>query len=165
MTKFQQKSSLNFIFWKFLEHSVCILFSVTVKVSCSMDFVLYPFDCQQCYLKFSSSKMIPSFSIPEVGLIINLLFFTDGLTVDSQQFRGKINLSDQVLYSSGALNYGQAKIVQDSQYEGTKIANITHVEWLGFLNLWVCAVLKNDLCTYRMTLNQNVQITSLSPYW
>ena len=58
------------------------------------------------------------------------------------------------------MNYGQAKIVQDSQYEGTKIANITHVGWLGFLNLWVCAVLKNDLCTYRMTLNQNVQITS-----
>ena len=62
------------------------------------------------------------------SLFLSLIyFFTDGLTVDSQQFRGKINLSDQVLYSSGALNYGQAKIVQDSQYEGIKITNITHV--------------------------------------
>ena len=68
-----------------------------------------------------------------------------------------------MLYSSGALNYGQAKIVQDSEYEGIKITNITHVGWLCFLNLWVCEVLNNDLCTYRMTPNQNVQITSLSP--
>ena len=43
---------------------------------------------------------------------------SDGLTVDSQQFRGKINLSNQVLYSSGALNYGKAIVEQDSQYEG-----------------------------------------------
>ena len=70
--------------------------------------------------------MIPSFFNTKMQkYILSLIhFFTDGLTVDSQQFRGKINLSDQVLYSSGALNYGQAKIEQDSQYEGIKITYV-----------------------------------------
>ena len=58
-----------------------------------------------------------------------------------------------MLYSSGALNYGQAKVVQDSQYEGIKIAHITYVVWLGFLELCLCEVnLPNRLL---MTYVQN----------
>ena len=34
----------------------CYWQSVTLKASCDMNFELYPFDCQRCDLRFSSSK-------------------------------------------------------------------------------------------------------------
>ena len=36
----------NFYYWQ----------SVTMSMSCPMEFDMYPFDCQRCDLRFSSSK-------------------------------------------------------------------------------------------------------------
>jgi len=57
--------------------------SVTVTVSCSMEFLWYPFDCQKC----------------------ELIFQTNGLDVTKQKFTGRIDTSKNVISSQGALNY------------------------------------------------------------
>ena len=43
---FKMDNQSNFDYWQ----------SVTLKASCDMIFELYPFDCQRCDLRFSSSK-------------------------------------------------------------------------------------------------------------
>ena len=44
---FNMDNQSNFNYWQ----------SVTLKASCDMIFELYPFDCQRCDLRFSSSKL------------------------------------------------------------------------------------------------------------
>ena len=45
--KLEMDNQSNFYYWQ----------SVTATVSCPMNFALYPFDCQRCDLRFSSSKL------------------------------------------------------------------------------------------------------------
>ena len=45
--KLEMDNQSNFYYWQ----------SVTATVSCPMNFALYPFDCQRCSLRFSSSRL------------------------------------------------------------------------------------------------------------
>ena len=55
---------------------ICIfsLHSVTVTVSCSMEFLWYPFDCQKCELIFQTSKIF--LKIKNVPKRFTTYFFT-----------------------------------------------------------------------------------------
>ena len=81
------------------------LHSVTVTVSCSMEFLWYPFDCQKCELIFQTSKIFFKIETFFECNLINSIYFSDGLDITKQEFAGRIATSKNVISSQGALNY------------------------------------------------------------